>query len=71
MEWRKEWFEEKFMAWSPENLLADCHPTNKDFWTPKQIDIEDPAVDFKALHELIFDHPYWKVKVITNESFRA
>jgi hypothetical protein len=69
MEWRKNWFEEKFMAWSPENLLADCHPTNENFWNPDMIDITSP--DFHELHELIFDHPYWKVKVITNESFRA
>jgi hypothetical protein len=70
-EWRQGWFEKRFLAWSPENPLSDCHPTNVDFWMPKHIDIEDPAVDFKAMHELCFDHPYWKVPIITNESFRA
>ena len=69
MEWRQGWFENTFMKWSPENNFGDCHPTNKDFWFPKPIDIT--SEDFHILHELISDHPYWKVSLIQDGDFYA
>lgn len=54
------WFEEKFLKWSPENLLKDTHPTctlpGDGWWCPKKRDVELPAY----LH----NHPYKNLKII-------
>lgn len=34
-ELRHDWFTQRWAAWPPE---ADCHPTNKNFWTPEPFD---------------------------------
>lgn len=68
-EWRKNWFCEKFMPWSPENPFGDVHPTNEDYWYPKPINIETPQTTTYMLSKLCGDHPYMYTGLITNGSF--
>ncbi len=59
-EWRADWFQKKFMAWSPDNPFGDVHPTNVDFWTPTKT---TPDVHAK-LKELAGDHPWFEEDMI-------
>lgn len=57
-EWRKGWFEHKFLGWFPG--MEDVHPTNIDFWTPIQTDFET----YEYLKQLCGDHPYFDLDII-------
>ncbi len=59
-EWRKEWYEDKFLAWA-KGYVDDVHPTNLHYWTPTRV---DPATN-KELDILCNDHPYRNLEIIT------
>lgn len=58
-EWRDGWFENIFLPWKPGD--ADVHPTNVDFWTPVNPDLDT----FRQLRQLCGDHPYFNLDLIT------
>jgi hypothetical protein len=49
-EWRRGWFEDKFLPWMPG--MTDVHPTSFN-WDPA------PYRDDGELERLVGDHPYW------------
>jgi len=55
-EWRKGWFENKFMA----NFKEDIHPTCENFWIARPV--EQKTKD--ELFKLCGDHPYWDLEII-------
>lgn len=67
-EWRDQWFEEKFLAFTCTDLnpyseskngwVGDVHPTAKDLWFPE-------PCDKGMLPALMRSHPYWNVELIT------
>jgi hypothetical protein len=57
-EWRDGWFEKKFLGWRPG--MTDVHPTNVDFWTPKETDFEA----YMQIKQLCGDHPYFDLDLI-------
>lgn len=52
---RPNWFGKVFLPWSPGR--GDVHPTNQDFWYPKEFDTE-------KIQHLVGDHPYWDTEII-------
>jgi hypothetical protein len=54
-EWRKDWFETKYLPWRPDCGMTDVHPTCVNFWTPKRVDDRIG----KAVERLLGDHPYF------------
>lgn len=56
-ELKNNWFEEKFMAWSPTNNIGDLHPTCKGFWHAKPF-------DKNLLPKIMREHPYWNLNII-------
>lgn len=53
----KQWFEQKFMAWVPGNMIGDVHPVVRDIWYPKPFDKQE-------LPEIMREHPYWDKEII-------
>ena len=67
-EWRKGWFEEKFLAFTCTQMNAyaddaengwvgDVHPTAKDIWWPEEW-------DKNKLPAIMRSHPYWHREII-------
>jgi len=54
-ELRPNWYQEKFLDWTPGML--DVHPTNLNFWNPEPF-------DRTQLVDLISDHPYYSMDII-------
>lgn len=56
-EWRQEWFQDKFLAWSPTNNIGDLHPTCRDTWN---------AIPFdkNQLPTFMREHLYWGLDLI-------
>jgi hypothetical protein len=61
VDWRQDWFENKFMSWKPGD--DDVHPTNVNFWTPVLYE------DSGELERLIGDHPYYGMNLISEPWF--
>lgn len=57
-EWRQNWFESKFLAWTPESGIIDVHPTcSHNFWIPQKF-------DKNLLPDIMKDHPYNNLEII-------
>ena len=59
-EWRRGWFESKFLSWTPESSMNDVHPTCVNFWTPERAD----HATRELLAPILHDHPYWNLEMI-------
>jgi len=55
-EWRKDWFQKKFLTWDPGD--KDVHPTCKNTWTPEPFD-KTKLPDFMRAHQ------YYDMDIIT------
>jgi len=53
-EWRRDWYERKFLPWAPDCGMRDVHPTCVDFWNPEKADASLQA----AVRSTLSDHPY-------------
>lgn len=56
-EWRNGWFDEKFMAWSPESPVEDVYPAGVGIWNPQRFNKEE-------LPAIMRSHPYWHRGII-------
>ena len=52
-----EWYQSKFLAWTPANGVTDCHPDCRDFWYPKSFDKNLLPDDLKS-------HSYFNLDII-------
>lgn len=52
-----EWYTEKFLKWTPNNNVTDCHPACRDFWFPKPFDKNLLPSDLHL-------HPYAEMDII-------
>jgi hypothetical protein len=59
-EWRRGWFDRKFLPWTPGAGISDVHPTCVDFWNPEAVGPDLEGVVRATLH----DHPYHALPVI-------
>jgi len=56
-ELKARWFEDKYLAWSPNNNIGDLHPTCNNIWNAKPF-------DKSLLPTILENHPYRNLEVI-------
>lgn len=55
------WYQDKFLDWTPDNGVTDCHPDCERFWYPKPFDKNLLPDDMK-------NHPYFNLDIIRDDS---